>query len=136
MIDNSNPMHLNELLLRYPDTPFDLFHLGWPYTDEALALVKIHANATLDFCWAHIISPRMAVRVLGDAMDTLPINKILMFGGDYFIPDLVYGHAKLAKRNLARALANAMEEGVMGEPEALDCASKMLYSNAKARFSL
>nr|MDD6336065.1 amidohydrolase family protein [bacterium] len=135
-LDHSNPMHLNDLLLEHPGVHFDIFHIGWPFIGEATALVKMHHNATLDFCWAHMISPSSAVRALMEALDSVPVNKIMAFGGDYVPIDLVYGHVTLAKRNLARALAAQIEMGAMSVEQALDCAHRMLYDNPKRVFKL
>lgn len=135
-VRNSNPLNLNNLLLDYPDITFDIFHIGWPFTSEALALVKMHPNACLDFCWANIISPDISTRIFSEAMDTIPINKISAFGGDYLIIDLIYGHLKLAKQNLACALANKVNNGVMTLSQAEKAAHMMLYDNPKRIFNL
>ena len=135
-IENSRPLHLNELIMDYPDIRFDLFHIGWPFSSEAISLVKMLPNATLDFCWTHILSPRAAVRFLSEALETLPLNKIFAFGGDYKIIDLVYGHLEMARDHLAEVLADEMERGRMTASEAENAAHRMLYYNPKAFFAL
>ncbi|MDF2685115.1 MAG: putative TIM-barrel fold metal-dependent hydrolase [Clostridia bacterium] len=135
-LENSNPLHLNNLFIEYPDIPFDLFHIGWPFTSEALALTKMHPNVTLDFCWTNIISPHASVRVLCEAMDTVPLNKISVFGGDYIIIDLIYGHLEIAKQNLSNALSIQVGNGVMTLSQAEKAAHMMLYDNPKRIFNL
>jgi len=136
IIANSSPLNLNELILDYPETHFDIFHLGWPFTDEALALVKIHQNTSLDFAWANIISPHMARRMYIEAIDVLPINKICAFGGDYIPADLTYGHLTIAKENLAYALEYHIKENTMTAAQAEKCAKAMLYDNPKRIFRI
>lgn len=136
IIANSSPLNLNQLILDYPDTHFDIFHLGWPFTDEALALVKIHQNTSLDFAWANIISPHMARRMYVEAIDVLPINKICAFGGDYIPADLVYGHLTIAKENLAYALEYHLNNGTMSVKQAEECAAMLLYDNPKRIFRI
>ncbi|MGC4048970.1 MAG: amidohydrolase family protein [Paludibaculum sp.] len=82
-LENSRPVLLNNLFGLYPKVAFDLFHLGWPWMDEVAALAKMYANVTADMCWVHIITPTGARRALHELIETVPLNKILGFGGDY-----------------------------------------------------
>ena len=74
-------MHLVNLFIEYREAKFDLFHGGYPYTGELLALAKNFPNVYLDLCWLHIISPTAAVCMLHEAIETVPVNKIFAFGG-------------------------------------------------------
>ena len=133
---NSHPGGLNNLLLKYPDIRFDLFHIGWPYSRVAIALVKMFPNATLDFCWAHILSPAAAQDTLREALLTVPTHKIFAFGGDYCFADGVAGHLSLAKDHLARVLADLVDEGVLTARKAIDVAGQLLYDNAREFYRL
>jgi len=111
LIYDSNPALLSNLFLEYQDARFDLFHMGYPYTQELSSLAKNFRNVSIDMCWGHIISPEAARRALIEWLDAVPANKISAFGGDYCFVDGVYGHQKLARRNVAMALAAKVEDG-------------------------
>ena len=51
------------------------------------------------------MSPEITTRALLSYIDLLPMHKIFGFGGDYQVVEKVYGHLQLAKRDIARALA-------------------------------
>jgi len=135
-VQNSNPTHLNDLLFDFPRVRFDLFHMSYPYQAELAAMTKLFPNVYADFCWAHVLSPAAARRALREFLDTSPVNKILLFGGDYWYPELSYAHLVMARRNLARVLAEMVTEQVCREDEALELGRMLLYDNAAALFGL
>jgi len=63
---SQNPAHLCVLLQDFPDATFDIFHIGYPYQEEMIALAKHYPNACVDMCWAWIINPEACVRFLRD----------------------------------------------------------------------
>ena len=136
ILSNGNPELLSNLFIAYPDVDFDLFHISYPYQSAACALAKMFPNVTVDMCWAHIISPCASVAALHDFLDALPYNKISAFGGDYLFVDGVYGHLELARRNVARVLAEKVESGVFSEVKALEIAKALFYDNPKRIFKL
>lgn len=135
-LSNSDPILLNNLFGLYPDVRFDLFHIGYPFERKLIALCKNYANVYIDMCWAHIISPNASVAALCEMIDTVPINKISGFGGDYCFIDGVYGHLFIAKQNIARSLAIKIEEGLFDFDTAVFMAEKLLYKNPKEIFRL
>jgi predicted TIM-barrel fold metal-dependent hydrolase len=135
-LSNGNPELLTSLFIDYPDVDFDLFHIGYPYQSVACALAKMFPNVTVDMCWAHIISPSASICALHDFLDAIPYNKISAFGGDYLFVDGVYGHLEIARRNVARVLAEKAENGIFGEDKALEIARALFYDNPKRIFKL
>jgi len=134
-IANTNAHHLTNLFYLYPRVPFDLFHISYPYQNELAALVKLFPNVYVDFCWAHVVSPGGARRALHEFLDTVPVNKILGFGGDYRYPELTYAHAKMARRNVAQVLTERAQNGDCSESEAAETARMLLHDNATRLFS-
>ena len=51
---------------------------------------------------------------------TAPVNKLLPFGGDYIPVEPVLGHAIMARRGIAQALSELVEEGWLTLNDALD----------------
>ncbi len=134
---NVDPLNIIPLVQRHAETRFDVYHLGYPWPRQALMLGKRFPNVWLNFCWVHAISPRCAVAMLDEAVDTVPMNKILAFGGDYSHPvEQVFGHLVLARRNLARVFGRRIAEGQMSETEALELARKWFWQNPKDLYRL
>jgi predicted TIM-barrel fold metal-dependent hydrolase len=132
-----DPLHMIPLLERHPRVRFDLYHLGYPWMRESLMLGKGFPNVWLNFCWTHIISQRFAMDGLDEAIDLLPVNKIIGFGGDYNIPvEKVYGHLVMAREDIARVLAARIERGLVDEDQALDMARQWLWDNPKELYRL
>lgn len=136
ILSNSNPELLSNLFLQYPDVNFDIFHIGYPYEDELAVLAKNFPNVYIDMCWAHIVSPNASIRALLEFIDTVPLNKVSAFGGDYRFIDGVYGHLKIARQNVAKALSIKVEEGLFDIEKAKETAKMLFYDNPKEIFKL
>jgi predicted TIM-barrel fold metal-dependent hydrolase len=130
IIINSNPTHLVNLFIEYPRVKFDIFHASYPYTGELTTIVKNFPNVYADMCWMYVISPYVARRILSEWIETLPSNKIFAFGGDYMIVEGAYAHAKMARDNIARVLAEKVEEGYFSSSEAIEFARRILRDNS------
>lgn len=132
-----DPLHMIPLIQRHPSARFDIYHLGYPWVREALMLGKGFPNVWLNLCWTHIISQRFAMAALAEAIDLLPTNKLLAFGGDYHLPvEKVYGHLVMAREDVARVLAERVEEGQMTESQALGIARQWFFDNAVELYRL
>jgi len=132
-----DPLHMIPMLQRFPDTKFDIYHLGYPWVRETLMLGKGFPNVWLNFCWTHIISQRFAVAGLDEAIDLVPMSKILIFGGDYTMAvEKVYGHLVMAREDTAEVLARRIREGQMSESQALNLARKWFWDNPKDLYAL
>jgi glucuronate isomerase len=133
-LPNSRPSLLSEAIRMHPDVPFDLFHIGYPWFGEVVALAKMFPNVTVDFCWAWILSPATARRALTELLDAVPFTKIMGFGGDYRYVELSYGHSRIARANIARALAELVEGRTLQESEAAEIAEAILVKNPSRLF--
>jgi uncharacterized protein len=136
ILSNSNPEPLSNLFLEYPDVTFDIFHMSYPYQNKLTVLAKNFANVFIDMCWAHIISPNASINALLEWFDTVPLNKISAFGGDYGFIDGVYGHLKLAQQDVAKALSIKIDEGLFDVDKAKMVAKMLFYDNPKNIFKL
>jgi len=136
IVYDSNPELLSNLFLEYRNVKFDIFHMGYPYVMELGALAKNFRNVFIDMCWGHIISPEAARRALVEWLDAVPANKISAFGGDYCFIDGVYGHQYLARRNVARALAEKVTDGSISPARAEEIATWLFVDNPQRLFGL
>lgn len=136
IIENSNPALLANLFLQYRDVKFILFHGGYPYGGELASLAKNFQNVYIDLCWLYIISPSYSERYLHEWLETVPVNKIMAFGGDYHNIENVYGHLLFAKEIVANVLIEKVKDGYFSEEEAMKFARMMLHDNAVELFKL
>ena len=133
-VTNSNPTHLTNLFFDFPEARFDLFHMSYPYQSELAAICKLFPHVYADFCWAHVLSPTAARRALREFLDTVPSNKISLFGGDYWFPELSYAHLVMARRNLTAVLADLVQERICTEDQALELGRMLLRDNPENLF--
>ncbi len=136
ILKNSDPALLSNLFLEYPDVDFDIFHMGYPFQDVVSVLAKNFPNVFIDMAWAHIVSPSVSIHALAGWIDSVPVNKISAFGGDYLFIDGVYGHQALARQNVSRSLAIKVEEGVMDVDRAKEISQMLFYQNPYKIFKL
>ncbi len=135
-VAQTNPSLLAPFIIRHKSTRFVLMHGGYPYGSELLAMAKNLPNVTIDMCWTYVISPSFAARFLNEAIETVPADKILGFGGDYQIAEGAYAHAMLCREVVSKVLADKVVEGYWTEEEALRFARAILRENALRTFKL
>jgi predicted TIM-barrel fold metal-dependent hydrolase len=119
-----------------PGTKFVFMHICYPFYEDLLAVAKHYANACVDLCWAWIINPVATKDFLKKCIVTMPANKIFTFGGDYIPVEPVVGHALLARRGIALALSELVEEGWLDLEEAMDLVEPLMRGNARKVFKL
>jgi len=135
VIENTNPQHLNNLFLMYPDTRFVLLHFSFPYMHEAFSLAKMFSNVYIDFCWVPMLSKRAAAQALDEYFDLVPGNKI-MWGGDAFRVEEAYAGACAAKEVVTSVLADRIGRGDLDMEGAVELAHALFYGNARNLFQL
>jgi predicted TIM-barrel fold metal-dependent hydrolase len=119
-----------------PDTKFVFMHICYPFYEDLLAVAKQWTNAHVDMCWSWIINPVAAKDYLKKHIVTAPINKLLPFGADYIPVEPVLGHAAIARRGVAQALSELVEEGWLELAEAIELIDPILHGNARRIFRL
>lgn len=135
-LEPTNPLHLTDAILHYPEAKFDLFHAGFPYWEEMGVMVKAYPNVRADMCWTHIVSPAAARRALDEWLDLAPANKIFAFGGDLGSPEIAATHLKIARENVAMVLAGKVDSGYFTVEDAKEVADMVLRENAREFFGL
>ena len=135
-IDFAKPTHLTNLFFEYPGVNFIIFHSSYPYGGELSVLSKSFPNVFIDMCWTPIISPDYSIRYLDEWLETVPANKIMVFGGDYKGVELAYAHSVFARRIVSEVLINKVRKGYFSEKEAKYIANRILRENALEIFKL
>ncbi len=135
MLDNGHPMKLLNLLIKYPEAKFILFHGGYPWVGDFTAIGKQFTNVYLDIVWLPQISKTAAIRGLHEILDAVPYNK-LFWGGDVTNIDDAIGSLELGKEVVATVLAERVEKGWITEGLARDIAKAIFYDNGVKMFQL
>ncbi len=125
----SDPAPFGRIALRFPQLKMILLHTGFPYSEGYFSLIKNVPNLYADFSWIYLISPMLAERNLHLALETVPISKIIGFGGDAQSVELVYGHLKMAKEVIARVFADRVGSGWLNRNEAEEMMALILHDN-------
>ena len=131
-----NPGAATDLCRMSPETRFVFMHICYPYYEEMISIAKHYPNAYVDMCWAWIINPVAAKDFLKKYLVTAPANKILTFGGDYSPVEPVLGHAVIARRGIALALSELVEEEWLSLDGALELTEPIMHGNARSIFNL
>jgi hypothetical protein len=134
-LDNGQPMKLLNLFLKYPKARFSLFHGGYPWTGDFVAIGKNFTNVHLDLVWLPQISKTEAISTLHGMLDAVPYNKI-MWGGDVSWIDDTIGSLELAKEVVATVLAERVNRGWITEELAIEIAGRIFSDNATDFFRL
>lgn len=135
ILDNGNPARLNNLFLKYPEARFDIFHGGFPWTDEFIALGKMFPNVYLNLVWLPQISREKAIASLDVMLDCVPYNKLL-WGGDCGLIEESTGSLEYGKDVVSEVLAKRVKRGLLTEETALDIVDKIFRENAIRVFKL
>ncbi len=136
-ITKTNAVNFTSVLELHRDVNFDLFHGNWPYAGELIYLGKNYPNVAIDCCWLHAIDPYYAKNLLAQSIVAVPHSKIHGFGADYGDSiEYAFGHLRIARDVISAALAEMVENGWLGEPEAVQIAEDWLFNNPNRFFKL
>jgi len=121
---------LASLIRRNPRTQFDIFHMSYPYCEEAMMLAKYFPNAFFDFCFGDYLSPSKIVQLLHVGLELLPSNKMFGWGADTGFVELHYGSLCVTRDCVAKALAQRIDDGALTRPRAARLMQKLMHDNA------
>ncbi len=134
-LDQTDPMLLNNLFIRYPRARFVLFHGGYPWTSQVTALAKMFPNVHLDLVWLPQITKSKAMAALDEMLDTVPYNKLFWGGDCHYIEESV-GSLEVARDVVAATLAARIARGDLSESLAREIATAIFWENARRFFGL
>lgn len=135
-LDWSNPKPFNKYAMKYPELKFVLLHTSFPYQNEMLTLAKNYKNIYIDFSWIYIISPTKAKDIMKVALEMVPNNKIIAFGGDCEHIECVYAHIVIAKRIVNEVLNELVNSTWISSESASVIAEKIFFENPKSIYGI
>lgn len=120
---------------QHPKTKFVLFHGGFPWTDDVLALLHKFTNVYADICWLPILSPTVAEATLHAMIEVATADRIC-WGCDTWTAEESAGSRMAMDYVLAKVLTSKMDEGYMDQTDAIRIAKNILHDNAKSLLKL
>jgi hypothetical protein len=134
-LEETNALRLRNVIVKFPEVRFVLFHGGYPWIDDLLALVHNHPNVYADLCWLPIISPSAAERALHEIVEVGTADK-LMWGCDTWSSEESYGALLAFRHTLVNVLAAKIEEGYFSFEDAKALTVRVMRANAAELFGI
>ena len=135
-LSGSNPLLIEPLIERYPQTKFVLFHGGYPWYHEIGALAHNHSNVLVDLVWLPLISTTAAVSALHEYIEVVPSSDRIAWGSDSWTSEEAFGALMAFQHVLASVLAQKVQSSYIGMEDAKDIAEKLMYRNARKIYNL
>jgi hypothetical protein len=116
-----------EMIARHRKLHFQCF-LGSRHANQAFCtLVRELPNLSLAGCWWHNFFPDAMRQVIAERLDMLPVNKQVGFFSDAYCVEWTYGKALLLRKQMARVLAEKIEQGQYTRDDAISIAKAILF---------
>lgn len=128
IIQYSNPLNLNSLILRNPNTKFCIFHAGGPFVRECCSLAAQFPNVYLDLCG--VFARDSLKRILDEWIEYVPHGK-LMWGTDVHLIESAYAINQSFRSILSEFLTSRVQQGYFSQATAESFARGILADNAK-----
>ncbi|MHA1626266.1 MAG: amidohydrolase family protein, partial [Promethearchaeota archaeon] len=84
----SNPIVIDEFINSFPKANIIIAHMGFPWTDIAIALATQYPNIYLDISNMAYMMPKRLEELLLQAKEIIGTRKIL-FGSDGSLPEMI-----------------------------------------------
>lgn len=136
IIRGSHPMSVAPLIERHPRTQFLLMHLAYPWSRDLLGMAFVYRNIWLDLTWAALLSPSHFKLALHEAIEVLPDDSRMMFGGDNWHVEETFGTINTFKRLIGEVLDEKVASDYFDLNHARRLASRILKQNAIDFFKL
>nr|MDO8085445.1 amidohydrolase family protein [Candidatus Sigynarchaeum springense] len=134
IMPGSNPKNIEPLIGAYPALDITLLHCGFPWIDEAIDIVKRHANAHAEMAWLQMLSHEAAIRFLTIAIAEGLDRKVIAFGGDCACIEGSTGALLVLKQVVKETLARCMDRGLVRPEDAGALVDRLFYQNPRDLF--
>ncbi|MFI5385110.1 MAG: hypothetical protein ACHQ50_03225 [Fimbriimonadales bacterium] len=123
---------LAEIIGRHPGLRFQTFN-GSKHANQSLCtLARELPNFSLAGYWWHNFFPQTIRHVMAERLDMLPVNKQVGFFSDAYVVEWAYAKLVIVRKQLARVLAEKIEQGQYSFDDALGIARSILYETPQA----
>ncbi|HEU0011360.1 MAG TPA: hypothetical protein VFT34_16195 [Verrucomicrobiae bacterium] len=118
---------LGEMIARHPRLRFQCFLASRQANQSLCTLARELPNFSLAGYWWHNFFPDVIRQVMAERLDMLPANKQAGFFSDAYCVEWTYAKALIVRRQLARVLAEKIEQGQYTRSDALAVARAILF---------
>jgi len=118
---------LAEIIGRHPRLKFQSFLASRHGNQSLCTLARELPNFSLAGYWWHNFFPDIIRQIMAERLDMLPTNKQVGFFSDAYCLDWAYAKLIIVRRQLARVLAERIDQGQYSFDEALTIAETILY---------
>ena len=116
---------------RHPKLRFQCFVSSRHANQSLCTLARELPNLSLAGYWWHNFFPDVMHQVMSERLDMLPTNKQIGFFSDAYCLEWTYAKALLVRKQLARVLAERIEQGQYSTNDAMKIAAAILYESPK-----
>jgi hypothetical protein len=123
---------VGEMIGRHPKLRFQCF-LSSRHANQALCtLARELPNFSLAGYWWHNFFPDVIRQVMAERLDMVPANKQIGFFSDAYCVEWTYAKAVLVRKQLARVLAEKIEQGQYSREDGHDIAYAILFESPQS----
>ena len=120
---------LAEMIGRHPRLRFQCFLASRHANQSLCTLARELPNLSLAGYWWHNFFPDAIRQIIAERLDLLPLNKQIGFFSDAYCVEWTYGKALLVRKQLARVLAEKIEQTQFTFDEAVGVARAILFES-------
>jgi len=120
-----------ENLFRSPELNglnISICHSGWPNEGKAMIMARTYRNCFFDLTWTPLLSEALGYRILSEAIDIIPVNKILI-GTDCGTAECFIGTVDLIRKTICSVLVDKIQKGFFDTKTAMSVAKAILHDN-------
>jgi len=118
-----------EMIARHPKLRFQCFLSSRHANQSLCTLARELPNFSLAGYWWHNFFPDVIRQVMAERLDMVPANKQIGFFSDAYCVEWTYAKAILVRKQLARVLAEKIEQGQYSKEDALRIARAILFES-------
>ena len=123
---------LAEMIGRHPRLRFQCFLSSRHANQSLCTLARELPNLSLAGYWWHNFFPDTIRQIIAERLDMLPLNKQIGFFSDAYCVEWTYGKAILVRKQMARVLAEKIEQTQFTFDEAISVARAILFETPQS----
>ena len=124
--------HLAKMMGQHPKLHFQCFLASRHANQSLCTLARELPNFSLAGYWWHNFFPDVIRQVMAERLDMLPANKQVGFFSDAYCVEWTYAKAVLVRKQLAKVLAERIQQGQYTRDEALGVARAILFESPQS----
>ena len=121
-----------EMIARHPKLPFQCFLASRHANQSLCTLARELPNFSLAGYWWHNFFPDVIRQLITERLDMLPANKQVGFFSDAYCVEWTYAKAVLVRKQMARVLAEKIDQGQYSWEDALAVARAILFESPQS----